>query len=163
MLETAFEITKLIKFSPKRNATFDRIRPEDEDPSSIGIQTFCPTRWTMRGDLIESIIINYNSLNILWEECLETNLQPDVKGRIIGVQAQMWQFSLLFSLKLCECILKVTDNLSKTLQNKSLSAAELQHVTELIVTILKKVRTENDFLISNNHTRKYSYKSSNFA
>ena len=49
-LETAFEITKLIKFSPKRNAIFDRIRSEDEDPSSVGIRTFYPTRWTVRGD-----------------------------------------------------------------------------------------------------------------
>lgn len=122
MLQTAFEITKLIKLSPKRNATFDRIQSEDEDPSSIGIQTFCPTRWTMRGDLIESIIINYNSLNILWEECLETNLQPDVKGRIIGVQAQMWQFSLLFSLKLCEHILKITDDLSQTPKEITISS-----------------------------------------
>ena len=89
--------------------------------------------------------MNYSSLNILWGECLETNLQPDVKGRIIGVQAQMQQFSLLFGLKLCECILKITDNLSKTLQKKSLSAAEAQHVTELTVTTLKNMRKENDF------------------
>ena len=122
MLETAFEITKLIKFSPKRNATFDRIRSEDKDPSSISIQTICPTRWTMRGDLIESIIIHYNSFEILWEECLETNLQPDVKGRIIGVQAQMQQFSLLFSLKLCEHILKITDDLSKTPKEITISS-----------------------------------------
>ena len=116
----------------------------------------------MRGDSIESILMNYNSLNVVWEESLETNLQPDIKGRVIGEQAQMQQFSLLFGLKLCERILKVTDNLSKTLQNKSLSAAEVQHVTELTVTTLKNVRTENNFLISNNHTRKYSYKCSNF-
>ena len=60
--------------------------------SSIGIQIFCPTRWTVRGDSIESILMNYNSLNVLWEECLKANLQPDVKGRIIGIQAQMQQF-----------------------------------------------------------------------
>ena len=68
----------------------------------------------MRGDSIESILMNYDSLNVLWEECLETNLQPDVKGRIIGTQAQMQQFSLLFGHKMCERILKVTDNLSNT-------------------------------------------------
>ena len=89
--------------------------------------------------------VNYINLNVLWEECLETNLQPDVKGRIIGVQTQMQQLSLLFGLKLCERILNITDNLSKTLQKKSLSAAEAQHVTKLTVTTLKKMRTENDF------------------
>jgi len=101
-LEVAFEITKLVKFSPKRNAIFDRIRSEEEDDSSIGIHTFCPTRWTVRGDSIESILSNYDNLKQLWEECLETNLQPDVKGRVIGVQSQMAQFDLLFGLKLCQ-------------------------------------------------------------
>ena len=76
---------------------------------------------------------------------METNLQPDVKGRIIGVQTQMQQFSLLFGLKLCERILNITDNLIKTLQKKLLSAAEAQHVTELTVTTLKKMRKKNDF------------------
>ena len=71
-LETALEITKLIKFLPKRNVIFDRIQSE-EDPSSVGIRNFCPTRWTVRGDPIESILMNYNDLKVLWEECLETN------------------------------------------------------------------------------------------
>ena len=53
---------------------------DEDDPSSVGIHTFCPTRWTVRGDAIESILVDYNNLNVLWEECLEINLQPDVKG-----------------------------------------------------------------------------------
>ena len=88
---------------------------------------FCPTCWTVRGDSIESILVNYNTLKQLWEECLTTSLQPDVKGRIIGVRSQMSNFDVLFGLKLCEKILKVIDNLSKTLQKQSLSAAEAQH------------------------------------
>jgi len=43
-LDVAFEITKLIKFSPKRSTIFDRIRSEDEYGSSVGICTFCPAR-----------------------------------------------------------------------------------------------------------------------
>ena len=34
----------------------------------------------------------------LWEQCLETRLDPDVKGRIIGVKTQMTKFDLLFGL-----------------------------------------------------------------
>jgi len=63
----------------------------------------------VRGDSIESILSNYDNLKQLWEECLETNLQPDVKGRVIDVQSQI---ALLFGLKLCQCILKITDNLT---------------------------------------------------
>ena len=104
-LETTFEISKLIKFSPKRNATFDRIKAEIVNDSSVGgIRKFCPTRWTLRGGAIKSILENYDVLNQLWEECLEERLEPDVKGRTIGVRAQMSQYNLLFGLKLSERI-----------------------------------------------------------
>ena len=63
-----------------------------------------------------------------WEECLEAKLEPDVKGRIIGVNMQMSKYCLLFGLKLCERILKITDNLSMALQTESLSAAEAQSI-----------------------------------
>ena len=86
-LDTAFEICKLINFSPKRNAAFDRIKSQTEEDlvASVGIRNFCPTRWTVRGNSVGSILENYNILNDLWDECLETRLEPDIKGRIIGV------------------------------------------------------------------------------
>ena len=74
----------------------------------------CPWQFS-----IGSILENYVILNQLWEECLKTRLDPDIKGRIIGVQTQMSQYKLLYGLKLCERILKITDNLSKTLQLQS--------------------------------------------
>ena len=51
----------------------------------------------------------------------------------------------LFGLKLCERILKMTDNLSKTLQKSSLSAAMAQHIASLTVTTLSKMRTDEAF------------------
>ena len=39
--EVAFEITKLVKFSPKRNILFDKIQSEYKEESNIGICTFC--------------------------------------------------------------------------------------------------------------------------
>ena len=104
-----------------------------------------PTRWTVPGDAIESIIEHYDTLSQLWDERLETRLDPDVKGRIIGVQTQMATFDLLFGLQLSMKILKITDNLSKTLQKQSLSAAEGQSVAELIVKTLKSMRTDENF------------------
>ena len=77
-----FEISKLVKFSPKRNAAFDQIKAEvvEEDGFAPSIRTFCPTRWTVWGNSIGSILENYKVLKQLWEECLETRLEPDVKG-----------------------------------------------------------------------------------
>ena len=114
-LEVAVEVTKLIKYSPKRNAMLDMIRADDEHSTGGGIRTFCPTRWTVRGDAIESILNNHSSLRLLWEQSLQTRLEPDVKSRIIGVQARMCVYNVVFGLKLCERVLKITDNLSKML------------------------------------------------
>ena len=140
-LDTSYEISKLIWFSPKRNAALDRIKienpAEEESGPSHGIRSFCPTRWTVRGDAIESILDNYEALQRLWDECLETKLEPDIKGRIIGVQTQMLHYNTLFGLQLGKKILKITDNLSRTLQHQSMSAAEGQAVAELTVCSLK--------------------------
>ena len=48
--DTAFEVSKLIRFSPKRNAAYDRIKaevPGDEDGYTMGNRAFCPTKWTI--------------------------------------------------------------------------------------------------------------------
>ena len=108
----------------------------------MGIRKFYPTRWTVRGESISSIIENYTILNQLWDECLEKRLDPDVKGRIIGVKTQMAKFSLLFGLHLSERILKITDNLSKTLQKESLSASEAQYIANHTVKPLKPMRSD---------------------
>ena len=65
-LDTAFEMSKLIRVSLKRNAAFDKIKvenpAEDESRPSHCIRSFCPTRWTVCGDAVESIIDNYDTL-----------------------------------------------------------------------------------------------------
>ena len=66
-LDTAFEITRLIKFSPK--TAFDRIKSSSENdgcPSPIGIRTFCHTQWTVRGDAIESILLLEHLAPAFW-------------------------------------------------------------------------------------------------
>ena len=48
----------------------------------------------------------------------------EIKARVIGVEATLRNFNFLIDLLLGECILKYTDNLSKTLQNLTLTASE---------------------------------------
>lgn len=56
--DAAYEISMLLRFSPKRHATFDWIKvknlaEEDAGPTrAVGIRALCPTRWTMPGDAI---------------------------------------------------------------------------------------------------------------
>ena len=148
-LDVAFEISRLIRFSPKRSAALDKIKAEcnaqEEPQTHYGIRSFCPTRWTVRCDAIESIIENYSPLTTLWEECLETRLEPEVKGRIIGVQAQMMRFNTLYGLQLAKQILKITDNLSRSLQKQAMSAAKGKAIADLTTRTLEGMRTEDSF------------------
>ena len=87
-MDTAKEVVTLIKFSPKRERLLGDIKENlDEQPTTGGVISLCPTRWT-----VHRIIGNYSALLQEWIVCLDQKLQADVRGRIIGCQAQMNTF-----------------------------------------------------------------------
>lgn len=93
-LDVAYELIKLIKKSPRRDACFTRLKTEIA-PAAPGVRVLCPTRWTVRADALHSIIENYEVLNQLWIESLEVVRDTEMKARILGVSSQM-TFSLGF-------------------------------------------------------------------
>ena len=68
-----------------------------------------------------------------------------MKARIHGVASQMKSFDFFFGVSLSELILRHSDNLSRTLQKESISAAEGQEVTSLTVTTLRSLRTDDSW------------------
>ena len=46
-LDTTYEMSKLVKFSPKRDSLFEKLKQELA-PDTPGFRTLCPTRWTVR-------------------------------------------------------------------------------------------------------------------
>ena len=96
-LDTTYEITKLIKKSPARDAIFKRLKVEMASDCS-GIRVLCPTRWTVRAEALKSILDNFNVLLELWDESLERGKDTEMKARIRGVAAQMQTFSLVSPL-----------------------------------------------------------------
>ena len=143
-LDTTFEISKLIKYSPRRDAIFRKLKAEMA-PDGPGFRTLCPTRWTVRASSLESVIKNFSVLQGLWEEARDIVKDSETRARIIGVQSMMMTFDYLFGLVLGERILKHTDNLSKTLQNPALTASEGQELAELTCRTLEKIRTTDSF------------------
>ena len=77
-MDATFEISKLIKYSPKHDAMFLKMKSE-LSPDSPGFRVLCPTRWTVRADSLRSVLDNYTALQHLWDECLETRLDTEVK------------------------------------------------------------------------------------
>ena len=142
-LETTYEITKLIKKSPRRDAIFKGLKEEDSDDSPC-IKLLCPTRWTVRADSLHSIISNYSLLMSTWMEAIEAARDTETKARIQGVQSQMNTFNFLFGALLGELVLRHTDNLSRTLQNE-FSAAEGQHTASLVADMLETLRNDDLF------------------
>ena len=61
------------------------------------------------------------------------------------MHAQIKRFEFLFGVVLGEIILRHTDNLSKTLQAKALSAAEGQEIASMVVVTLETLRDDTSF------------------
>ena len=147
-LEVTHEITKLIKYSPRREVIFSRLKSvHDITAHAItpGLRVLCPTRWTVCADALTSILDNYEVLMSTWEESLEVLKDTETKARVIGVATQMKKFDFFFGVVLGQLILGHSDNLSKTLQKKSFSAAEGQEVARMVIRTLENIRTEQSF------------------
>ena len=143
-LDTTHEITKLIKKSLAHDAIFWRLK--DEFGSDCpGIRILCPTRWTVRADALQSILANYDVLLKLWEEAVDRVSDTEMKARIQVVAAQMAKFDFFFGVSLGQLILRHSDNLSRTLQHRNLSAAEGQNIAGMAVRTLESLRTDDNF------------------
>ena len=93
----AYEITELLKKSPKREAEFHRRQAEllgqmerdfhAHDIYSPTLKILYPTRWTVRAASMSAILKNSGTLMKLWGGWAQGNVSDsDMKARIIGVQ-----------------------------------------------------------------------------
>ena len=98
---------------------------------------FCPTRWTVRGDTLAVVTNNHNELMELWEWSLAKLQDREMKASVHGAVASMKKFQFLFGCLLGTQILRHTDNLSRTLQNPSLSAVAGQEIMKNVVELLE--------------------------
>ena len=143
-MDAVTEICKLIKKSPKRDAMFLKLK-ESISPDTPGFRVLCPTRWTVRASSLQSIIDNYEVLQGGWEESKDSSLESEIRSRVIGVEFQMMKFDFLFGVLLGILLLSYSDNLSKSLQHKSMSAAEGQQLARLTLEVIRKLRTRITF------------------
>ena len=66
-LDGVFEITKLIKKSPKQDAIFHKLK-HGRATDTPSYHVLCPTRWTVCAASLQSVIDNYEVLLGVWEE-----------------------------------------------------------------------------------------------
>ncbi len=80
-LDTTHEITRLIKYSPRRDGIFQELKESHATNSTPGIQVLCPTRWTVRADSLASIINNFEVLQSTWIDALLATQKPRLEFR----------------------------------------------------------------------------------
>lgn len=115
-LDTAFELSKLLRFSAKRNAEYKRIQAEIA-PEEPGFRTLCPTRWTVRASSLRSILQSYSVLQCSLNSFAGmAKRDPEMSARCAGIAAQFHSFDFLFGTALGEKVLSLADhdNLSST-------------------------------------------------
>lgn len=144
-LDMTHKITKLIKYSPRLEAIFRSLKDTLPSSSTVGVRVLCPTRWTIRADSLLSIVSNYEALQSTWDEAVTIAKDTETKAWIHGVSFQMKTFDYLYGYMLGELILHHTDNLSHTLQHKSLSAAEGQEISQRAIQTIQSIHNDESF------------------
>ncbi len=90
-----FELSKLLKYSSKRNATYKRMKDE-LSPGRPGFRTLCPTRWTVRADFLASVEANYSVLqNSLEEFSQMARRDLEASAKVNEVATEMTKFDFL--------------------------------------------------------------------
>ena len=146
VLETTHEITRLVKYSPKRDEKLEQVRKYSEEQLQCLISRLCPTRWTVLADAVVSNISNYSVLHTLCDWSLDNCTVTEMKARIRGVQVQMQQFEFFFGLVLGRNLLHHSVSLSVCLQRKPLCAAECLSLAALTITTIS-MRADDTFVL----------------
>ena len=141
--DAVFEITKVIKKSPKRDAIFQKLK-HDLATDTPSFRVLCPTRYTAHAASLQSMLDN-EVLLCVWEESKNLQIDSEMKARIIGVETQMLTSNFLFGISLGTVILQHSDNLSKSLQHDTITAAEGQQLAKQTIDVLKSIRKEDKF------------------
>ena len=97
--------------------------------------------------MVKSILDNYSYLLELWDEAYEVTKEVEPRARIKRVAAQMTTFEFYFGASLAHLLLRHTNNLSRTLQHKDISAAAGQQVAKAVVTTLQSLRNDSRFTL----------------
>ena len=123
-LDIAYEICKLVKLSPKREAKLESIKEQIGD-TTPSLRTFSHTRWTVRANSIKSILDNYTVLTETFEQDIEDSksMPLEMKSRIQGIISSMETFKTYFGLQLTYSILR-QDLLATALQKRDLNVVQ---------------------------------------
>ena len=150
-LNLTSELNGLIRASPKRLAVFEKLKNE-MSAAAPGLKPLCVTRWTVRSGAIDAVIKNYEIISSTLEEIGETSYgEPSQKAS--GLISLMDKFSTYFGLRLSHSIFAATEQLSRTLQAKDISAQEATIAVAKTASFIKSQRSDVVFMEFYKHVK----------
>ena len=81
-LDLVFEVSKLIKYSPKRDVQFESLK-QHLVPETPGFRVLCPTWCTVHANWLKSVTDNYAVLQTFWDTSKDETSDTSIKARII--------------------------------------------------------------------------------
>ena len=98
-LDIIFEVSKLIKYSPKRDVQFESLK-QNFAPDTPGYRVLYPTRWTICANPLKSVTDNYAVLQKLWNTSKDETSDTSIKARMIRVETQFKTYAFFFGVHL---------------------------------------------------------------
>lgn len=156
-LEDAYELTRLVKYSPKRQAALKNKQEElrinnlnlpvdnaGDTESFSRLRLLCPTRWTVRAKALQSVTNNYKAIleMLAWCDDSRNTSDSEIRARAGGLEKKMNSFNFMYGLQLSLLVLNHSDNLSATLQRPNICAADAQRTAKLVIETLRRIRSE---------------------
>ena len=139
-LELVREISKLIKFSPKRLHLFSsRLQEAGED--TVTLKSICLTRWTAGTAAIDAVLKDYHSLLEVLDEIYMYHTTKDDYGLKAYGLLQLLEKSA-FGLMLSYQLSSASEQVSPTLQKKNISIHDALSALEAAKAHFKRIRKE---------------------
>ena len=104
---------------------------------------------------MRSILPSWIALQQVCDESLDGNLEPEIKGRIIGVKSQVNTFNYFYGVTMLQLVLRHSDNLSKTLQKFSLTSCQGKEIADLTLQTINSLRSESEFELKRYNKQRY--------
>ena len=142
-LDLVKEISKLIRFSPKRSHLFNTKLLQTEQ-TGVSIKPLCPTRWTARTASINAVLLDYSILMDLMDEIHRTT-HDEYGLKAGGILTALEKFDTLFGLKLAYLLFSIAEEVSKCLQAKDTSLQDGLSAVNLASNFYERQRSFEAF------------------
>ena len=101
-LDTVYEISNFIRYSPKRLHLF-LTKLQDSEEGSVSLKPLCPTRWTARTSAINAILEDFDLLLETLEE-VHQSTSDEYGMKAGGLLQSLEKFNSPLCLRLCHLI-----------------------------------------------------------